>query len=66
MVPDEQMIWQDPVPEIDYSLVNSRDILRLKSEILASGLTISQLVKTAWASAATYRGTDMRGGANGA
>jgi catalase-peroxidase len=66
MAPDAEMIWQDPVPAIDYSQVNRRDISRLKSEILDSGLTTAQLVKTAWASAATFRGTDMRGGANGA
>jgi catalase-peroxidase len=66
MVPDAEMIWQDPVPAIDYSLINSRDISRLKSDILDSGLTTEQLVKTAWSSAATFRGTDMRGGANGA
>ena len=66
MAPDAEMIWQDPVPAIDYDLVNARDISGLKSEILESGLTTSQLVRTAWASAATFRGTDMRGGANGA
>jgi len=64
--PQEILIWQDPVPEVTYELVNARDIANLKSQILASGLTVPELVRTAWASAATYRGTDMRGGANGA
>ncbi|MFK7863647.1 MAG: catalase/peroxidase HPI [Pseudohongiellaceae bacterium] len=66
MVPEDKLVWQDPIPEIDYSLVNSRDINRLKSEVLESGLSVSQLVNTAWASAATFRSTDSRGGANGA
>jgi len=65
-IPDEVLIWQDPVPAADYDLVDAKDIAKLKSEILASGLTVSELVRTAWASAATFRGTDMRGGANGA
>ncbi|MCB0326307.1 MAG: catalase/peroxidase HPI [Bdellovibrionales bacterium] len=65
-IPSEILLWQDPVPARDYKLVGSRDIAKLKKKILDSGLTISQLVKTAWASASTYRGTDMRGGANGA
>ena len=65
-VPDEQLIWQDPVPAVDYDLVDADDIATLKSEILDSGLTVSELVSTAWASASTFRGTDMRGGANGA
>ncbi len=64
--PAEALIWQDPVPEVDHPLVNDQDIANLKSRILASGLSTDQLVRTAWASAVTYRGTDMRGGANGA
>ncbi len=64
--PSEQLIWQDPIPAIDYSLVNAGDITRLKSDILGAGLSIPELVRTAWASAATFRETDMRGGANGA
>ncbi len=65
LIPEEDLIWQDPIPEIDYALVNNRDIGRLKSDILDSGLSVPQLIRTAWASAASYRGTDMRGGANG-
>jgi catalase-peroxidase len=64
-VPEPQP-WQDPVPEVDHELIGEKDIADLKGKILASGLSISQLVSTAWASAATFRGTDMRGGANGA
>src|SRR5439155_9194407 len=64
-VPEPQL-WQDPVPEVDHELIGVEDIASLKSNILASGLSISQLVSTAWASAATFRGTDKRGGANGA
>lgn len=65
-VPAEELIWQDPVPAADYKLVNARDIAALKRKILASGLSVSQLVSTAWASASTFRGSDKRGGANGA
>jgi len=65
-VPAEILIWQDPVPAVDYELIDAADIAALKSEILASGLTVPELVRTAWSSAASYRGTDMRGGANGA
>jgi catalase-peroxidase len=65
-VPAEELIWQDPLPAVDHPLVDVQDIRTLKAKILASGLTVSQLVSTAWASAATYRGSDMRGGANGA
>ena len=65
LVPDEELIWQDPIPEVDYQPVNARDITRLKRDILGSGLTVPQLVRTAWASASSFRGTDMRGGANG-
>ena len=66
LVPEEQMIWQDPVPDVDHELINEQDIASLKEMVLASGLTVSQLVSTAWASASTFRGTDKRGGANGA
>ncbi len=66
LVPQQPLLWQDPVPAVDHELIGEADIAALKSKILASGLTISQLVKTAWASAATFRGGDMRGGANGA
>ena len=66
LVPNEVLIWQDPIPAVDHQLVNEQDIAILKSTILASGLSISQLVNTAWASAASYRGSDKRGGANGA
>ncbi|MFA6308897.1 MAG: catalase/peroxidase HPI [Clostridia bacterium] len=65
-VPTEELIWQDPVPDIDYELINEQDVTGLKSKILASGLTVSQLVAVAWASASTFRGSDKRGGANGA
>ncbi len=65
-VPQEDLIWQDPVPAVDHELVSSADIAALKQKVLASGLTVSQLVSTAWASAATFRGSDKRGGANGA
>jgi catalase-peroxidase len=66
LVPSEPQLWQDPVPAVDHELIGDEEIAALKSKILASGLSISQLVSTAWASAATFRGTDMRGGANGA
>ena len=65
-VPAEELIWQDPIPAVDHALINATDIATLKAKILASGLSISQLVTTAWASAATFRGSDKRGGANGA
>ena len=65
-VPAEELIWQDVIPAVDYELINEEDIAALKSKILASGLSVSQLVSTAWASASTFRGSDMRGGANGA
>lgn len=65
-VPQEILIWQDPIPTITYELINDEDIATLKDKILSSGLTISQLVSTAWASASTFRGSDKRGGANGA
>ena len=65
-VPDEQLIWQDPVPAVDHELVDDRDIAALKARILASGLSVSRLVATAWASASTFRDSDKRGGANGA
>lgn len=65
-VPSEDLIWQDPVPAVDYELVNADDVARLKSAILNSGLSIQELVSTAWASAATFRNSDKRGGANGA
>ncbi|MDP1574619.1 MAG: catalase/peroxidase HPI [Coxiellaceae bacterium] len=65
-VPKEKLIWQDPVPAVDHKLIGEKEIEKLKSKILASGLSISQLVTTAWASAATFRGSDKRGGANGA
>jgi catalase-peroxidase len=66
LVPREELIWQDPVPEVDHELISDKDAEALKAEILASGLSISQLVSTAWASASTFRGSDKRGGANGA
>ncbi len=65
-VPEEELIWQDPIPAVDHELINAQDIADLKAEILDSGLSISQLVSTAWASASTFRGSDKRGGANGA
>jgi len=65
-VPEEELIWQDPVPAVDHELIDAEDVAELKAKILASGLSVSQLVSTAWASASTFRGSDKRGGANGA
>jgi catalase-peroxidase len=64
-MPDEELLWQDPIPEVDHELVNDNDIAALKSKLQASGLSVSQLVSTAWAAASTFRGSDKRGGANG-
>src|SRR6266516_1223603 len=66
LVPKEMLIWQDPIPAVDHPLIGEQDIAALKAKILASGLSVSQLVSTAWASASTFRGSDKRGGANGA
>ncbi|MEZ4832583.1 MAG: catalase/peroxidase HPI [Caldilineaceae bacterium] len=66
LVPAEDLIWQDPIPAVDHELIDAQDVADLKAKILASGLSISQLVSTAWASASTFRGSDKRGGANGA
>lgn len=66
MVPEETMIWQDPVPAVDHALIDDQDIASLKAEVLASGLTVSELVYTAWSAASSFRGSDKRGGANGA
>jgi catalase-peroxidase len=66
LVPKEHLIWQDPIPAVDHILINEKDIEALKAKILASGLSVSQLVTTAWTSASTFRGSDKRGGANGA
>jgi catalase-peroxidase len=65
-VPNEELIWQDPIPAVSHTLIDDKDIAALKAKILASGLSVSQLVSTAWASASTFRGSDKRGGANGA
>jgi catalase-peroxidase len=65
-VPKEELIWQDPIPQVDHKLIDEKDIASLKAKILASGLSVSQLISVAWASASTFRGSDMRGGANGA
>ncbi len=65
-VPKEDLIWQDPIPPVDHELIDAKDIAQLKNKILAAGLSISELVSTAWASASTFRGSDKRGGANGA
>ncbi len=65
-VPGEELLWQDPIPSVDHPLIDAQDIAALKGRILASGLTVSELVTTAWASASTFRGSDKRGGANGA
>src|SRR6202044_2702911 len=66
LVPKETLIWQDPIPAVDHPLIDDNDVESLKAKILASGLSVSELVSTAWASASTFRGSDKRGGANGA
>src|SRR5262249_44926516 len=66
LVPKETLLWQDPIPAVDHKLIGDQDVAALKAKILASGLTVPELVSTAWASAATFRGSDKRGGANGA
>jgi len=65
-VPKEELIWQDPIPAVDHPLINDQDVVALKAKVLASGLSVSELVSTAWAAASTFRGSDKRGGANGA
>jgi catalase-peroxidase len=65
-VPAEELIWQDPIPSLDHELVNDKDVAELKAKVVDSGLSVSEMVSTAWASASTFRGSDMRGGANGA
>ena len=65
-VPAEELLWQDPIPAVDHPLIDETDVASLKGKILASGLRVSDLVSTAWASASTFRGSDKRGGANGA
>jgi len=65
-VPAEELIWQDPIPAVNHKLIGMRDIAALKRKFLASGLSVSEMVSTAWASASTFRGSDKRGGANGA
>src|SRR3546814_10202488 len=64
-LPTEELLWQDPIPAVDHALVNDSDIASLKDKLLASGLSVSQLVSTAWAAASSFRGSDKRGGANG-
>src|SRR5436853_4150247 len=66
LVPKETLLWQDPIPAVDHPPIEEKDIAALKAKILASGLSVSQLVSVAWASASTFRGSDKRGGANGA
>src|SRR6185312_14330408 len=65
-VPAEELIWQDPIPAVNHKLIDDKDISALKKKVLASGLSVPQMVSTAWASASTFRGSDKRGGANGA